>query len=476
MGDDAPTAEAPISDRPALEGAWWVPLALIVTALLLLLVTPIVVNSNIRTLRRNEADVLNQARVAVNDFEAAFATEFVTRAASGIPASVRDSILATEQETERSDERELEQLIARIRGRAPALFATLRHWQSLRESALGPVGSVGGVADPTADSVRTQLLISAERLDDYLRTQSLDVSARVQRLEQDEVVLAVVLAPVALMAAVLVFFLGRRLRYLAHTADEERRAMLRATRRRTLLMQGVTHDIKNPLGAALGYAALLADGVAGPLGDNQREMSERIRRLVGVAQETISDLLELARADSGALHIARRPVDLRSLVRDLVRDYDGSATPKGLSLIYADTAAPLPVQADASRVREVLGNLVSNAIKYTPPGGSIRVTIVEPPATAQPPEAAPRGGEGRVGIAVRDTGPGVPPELRERIFDEFYRLQGSAAQARGTGLGLAIGRRLARLMGGDITVDSAPEGGAAFTLWLPVRGSPELTK
>ena len=474
MDDDAPAAETRLSDRPALEGAWWVPLAFIVAALLVLLVTPIVVNSNIRTLRRNKADVLNEARVAVNDFEAAFATEFVTRAATGISPEVRDSILTEERQTERTDETALEESIPRIGGEAPALFSTLRSWQTRRENALEPPGQVADTSNRAVDAVRTQLLISAERLDDYLRTQSLEVSARVQRLEQDEVVLAAVLAPIALVAAVLVFFLGRRLRYLAHTADEERKAMILATRRRTLLMQGVTHDIKNPLGAALGYAALLADGVTGPLGEKQREMAERIRRLVGVAQETIADLLELARVDSGALHVVRRPVDLRSLVRDLVRDYEGGAKPKGLSLMFADTSVPVPAEADASRVREVLGNLVSNAIKYTPPGGCVRVSIVEPLKAAQPTETETSDGQRRVGVAVRDNGPGIPLELRERIFDEFYRLQGAASSARGTGLGLAISRRLARLMGGDITVDTAPEGGAAFTLWLPSHGTPEL--
>lgn len=123
---------------------------------------------------------------------------------------------------------------------------------------------------------------------------------------------------------------------------------------------------------------------------------------------------------------------------------------------------PTSLVTDPLRVRQILANLVSNAIKYTPSGGHVRVSIV----TSQ--RATDRGKI--VGIEVRDTGPGIASELHERVFDEFFRVPGNEAKVEnGNGLGLAISRRLARLLGGDVTLAAADGGGAVFTLWFPSK-------
>jgi signal transduction histidine kinase len=407
---------------------------------------------------------MNQARVLVNDFEAAFATEFVARYATTEPAQVRDSTVREARRTEQRDELALDSLVGRIDPEAVERFVVMRSWDERRDGVPGAVGVISGDG-ATTDEVRLRVLTAAENLDDHILARTVQLRTRIQWLEAVNVVSAAVLAPIALIAAALVFAFGRRMLFVARTADAERAALVAATEQRALLMRGVTHDIKNPLGAAFGYAALLDDGLAGELTAEQRDMVRRLRRLVGVAQDTIAELLELARLDAGALRITRAPVDVGALLRDLIRDYQPSAELKGLTLVAAAPDAPVVVQSDAVRLREVLANLLSNAIKYTPADGHVEARVVT------------RGDAGsweRAGVAVRDTGPGVPAELRERIFDEFFRLASADGMAPGSGLGLAISRRIARLLGGDIVVDAASAdgagGGAVFTLWVP-RGN-----
>ena len=122
-------------------------------------------------------------------------------------------------------------------------------------------------------------------------------------------------------------------------------------------------------------------------------------------------------------------------------------------------AQPAPIVTDPVRVQQILSNLISNAIKYTPSGGKIRVSIVR---------GGPHQERGeQLGIEVRDTGPGIPPELQAKVFEEFFRVRGAGANgANGNGLGLAISRRIARLLGGDVTVADGDGGGSAFTLWF----------
>jgi len=223
-------------------------------------------------------------------------------------------------------------------------------------------------------------------------------------------------------------------------------------------MRGVSHDLKNPLGAASGYAQLLEDGVIGPLTNEQRDRVARIRRLVLSALDTINDLVELSRADEGQLHITRTATDVGKLVPEVVADYQAAAQSAKLKISVDGAVEHVNLQTDAKRVRQILGNLLSNAIKYTPAGGSVHVRLQE--------KTHARPGEW-FAIEVRDTGRGIPEEHREDIFVEFFRLPDSHTVASGTGIGLAISRRLARLLGGDLTLDRANGEGSAFTLWLP---------
>jgi signal transduction histidine kinase len=233
------------------------------------------------------------------------------------------------------------------------------------------------------------------------------------------------------------------------------------TESRTRLMRGFTHDVKNPLGAADGYAQLLEDGILGELSAKQVESIGRIRRSIQTSLHLIHDLLELARAEAGQIELESVSTDVAELAREAVEDFRAQATAAGLGLeVRADVT--LPAETDPARVRQILSNLLSNAVKYTPEG---RVTVE---ADVRPKGGA--SGDSRcIAIRVTDTGPGIPAEKQETIFQEFTRLDPEAQH--GAGVGLAISRRIARHLGGDITVESEVGRGSTFTLWLPPTSS-----
>jgi len=453
-------ANASPQPSPLLGRRWWIPTGFVLVVLVLLLCMPLVVGFRVRHLRENRADVIDDARVRVNDLEAAFATELLTITASHDSIIAPDSLATAASGAEREDEQALDSLAARLGPDAVENLFKLRTAES-RWRRRAAERRRAGVTRPTAEDLQggREVLAAAEYVDGYLLRLSATTRDDVRNLEMMDELSAIVLAPVALIALWIVFSMGRRMMLIAKQAEDERNALQRSIERRATLIHGVTHDVKNPLGAASGYAALLEDEIAGPLNPKQREMLGRVQRLVRIAQETIAELLELARADAGELHVSRVSTDLSEILRDLVADYQLAADQKKIQLSKDDASTPAPVLTDPLRARQVAENLLSNAIKYTPPGGTVRVGIVNADGSTPPPH--------RRGIAVRDTGPGVPADLRDRIFDEFFRVPATEGSTAGTGLGLAVSRRLARLLGGDVTIDDAPGGGSMFTFWLP---------
>lgn len=226
---------------------------------------------------------------------------------------------------------------------------------------------------------------------------------------------------------------------------------------RARLIRGITHDLKNPLGAARGHLELLRAGIVQEPARREDSL-ERSDRAIGTALEIIDDLLLLSRAEAGELPLRREAVDPESLVQELVEDQRPQAEQAGLSVELESGGGVPPLRSDARRFREIVRNLLSNAVKYTPEGGRVRVRVGLDPA---------RGGGSRVSVAVTDTGPGIASDEMEGIFREFSRLPGEGS-AEGSGLGLAISRQVARLMGGDIEVESEPGRGSTFVFWLPL--------
>ncbi|MEP6730340.1 MAG: HAMP domain-containing sensor histidine kinase [bacterium] len=469
LNDSSPTSPAVHSPR-ALERSWWVPLAFVVVSLLLLAMLPVVVNRRLTVVRHELADVTEPARVLLSEIQAALNTELYGIVEIAHSPTDRGIDRYTQGlEDQRHAEREMEPLIRGMDSDAVARFATLRTSAARWNAEVSRRWLLPHASPDTADrnaaareQIATEVLAATERLDSLLDNRAAMQRNRIEALAQNDVLLPLALVPLMIVSALIIYRAGRRMYFFANEAERRRLALARAMEAKAGLMRGVTHDLKNPLGAASGYAQLLDEGIVGPLNTDQRDRVRRIKRLVSTAVETINDLMELSSAESGELQIARTPIDVSHLVPEVVADYQAAAQSASLHMSIEKSAEAMNVQTDPRRVRQILGNLLSNAIKYTPAGGSVQIRL-------QPDMAAPHPATAGdwYAIEVRDTGLGIPAEHREDVFTEFYRLPGAQKIADGTGVGLSISRQLARLLGGDLTLESANGDGSAFTLWLP---------
>jgi signal transduction histidine kinase len=242
--------------------------------------------------------------------------------------------------------------------------------------------------------------------------------------------------------------------HLLEDTERRREELEQVIKSRSRLMRGFTHDLKNPIGAADGHAALLQDGLIGSLTEDQLRSIDRIRQSLKQALQLINDLNEFARAESGHFELRPAPTQLNEISRELAEQYRGIAEQSALMLDLELNRVPI-INTDDDRVRQIVGNLLSNAIKYTPEGGRVIVR------TDQRPNAIGNC----VVIEIEDTGIGIPEDKQHLLFEEFARVDPSVRP--GIGLGLAISRRVARALGGEITVQSASGRGSTFTLWLP---------
>jgi signal transduction histidine kinase len=228
-----------------------------------------------------------------------------------------------------------------------------------------------------------------------------------------------------------------------------------ADRLKSAFVANMSHEIRTPLNSVLALSQLLRDGVAGTLTADQRKYLEIITRNGQTLLRLIDDILDLSRIESGHLEIDTQDVDLAPQLAAIAEAVSPLAMAKDLH-VTVKLPAELPlVRCDIDRVRQILTNLIGNAIKFTD-AGMVRVTA----------EARPSA----VAINVTDTGVGIPEAQLGRIFDEFVQVDPTLARRQGgTGLGLAIASRLARLMGGDISVSSVVGSGSRFTRGAELR-------
>ncbi|HET8778265.1 MAG TPA: ATP-binding protein [Candidatus Limnocylindria bacterium] len=233
------------------------------------------------------------------------------------------------------------------------------------------------------------------------------------------------------------------------TATNE--SLERASRAKSQFLASVSHELRTPMNAILGFTDALLAGVDGPLNEEQMTSLGWVQRggrdLLGL----INEILDLSKIEAGKLAIDPHPFDPRELLESVIAQHRSLAAQKGIRLSWQDGGAPAEVILDRQRVRQILVNLLGNALKFTEAGEVVAV--------------AGGASGGRLEVAVRDTGPGIAPEQHTTIFEEFGQAGGNAP---GTGLGLAISRRLARVMGGDVTVESQLGRGATFHLALPL--------
>jgi signal transduction histidine kinase len=235
-----------------------------------------------------------------------------------------------------------------------------------------------------------------------------------------------------------------------------------ANRTKSEFLAGMSHELRTPLNAIIGFSELLADRTFGDLNAKQAKYVDNILTSGRHLLQLINDILDLSKVEAGRMELQVDRFEVAQAVQDVVTIVKTLAGKKGVALAIEVAGALPPISADQAKVKQVLYNLLSNAIKFTPAKGQVTVT-----AHAGTDEQVP----GRVlRLAVRDTGIGLKPQDRERIFGAFEQVDSSyARQQQGTGLGLALCRQLVALHGGRIWAESEGEGrGSTFTVVLPL--------
>ena len=249
--------------------------------------------------------------------------------------------------------------------------------------------------------------------------------------------------------------------------------LLRVNRMKSEFLANVSHELRTPLNAIVGFVDLLREGVYGELAPRQVKPVERIEASANHLRHLVDQVLDLAKMAAGRLEIHTETIDLRPFVLDVASEIESLVSEKGLSLSLVMGAALPRIRTDPTHLRQILVNLLGNAVKYTNEGGIvIRTRLVDSlPDSGTPTDRSSYPSTPWIGIQVIDTGIGIDPANQSRIFEEFEQIdagpRGNSAE-RGTGLGLAISRRLAALIGGMVELESELGKGSTFTLWLPV--------
>ena len=228
----------------------------------------------------------------------------------------------------------------------------------------------------------------------------------------------------------------------------------RANQTKSDFLAVVSHDLRTPLNSIIGYAELLAMGIPEPVPDKARERLQRVRTAAGHLLYLLDELLEFARLEAGHEEVDARDVDVREVAREMAAVIEPLAQSAGLRFELVEPATPVVVRTDPDKLRQVLVNLGGNAVKYTP-RGEVRVILHSEPGK-------------RAIFRVSDTGIGIAREHLNEIFEPFWQVKaGQRTASGGTGLGLSVVRGLARLLGGEVSVESELDRGSTFTVRIP---------
>ncbi len=228
----------------------------------------------------------------------------------------------------------------------------------------------------------------------------------------------------------------------------------------------VAHELKQPMTAILGYTKMLLLGIGGELTDNQRQFLEVIDSNVTRMGKLVNDLLEISRLEAGRVSLNLAPVHLEPIIDETIAQAHSEIEARQHTLEVDIPAGLPPVEGDWERLLQILSILVSNAYRYTPNGGTLRISVQEP--------ALSEGAPAHLLVSVSDTGIGMSPEELAQLGQSFYRADHDLVHGQwGTGLGVSIARHLVALHGGELLIESHVGQGSTFSFTLPVAGESE---
>ncbi len=234
--------------------------------------------------------------------------------------------------------------------------------------------------------------------------------------------------------------------------QEQNRRLAQASEAKTTFLAGMSHELRTPLNAILGFTGTLLMKLAGPLNAEQEKQLRTVQWAAQHLLTLINDLLDLTRIESGETHVERESVPAVAVAREVATQLRGQAEGKGLALELRFPEEEIVLQSDRRALSQILMNLLANAVKYTD-AGSVRLAVYRIPPCVR--------------FEVADTGIGILPADRERLFKAFSRLERGNETRQGTGLGLHLSARLATLLGGRIEFESTVDAGSTFLLTLP---------
>ncbi|MBA3342129.1 MAG: hypothetical protein H0T48_09855 [Gemmatimonadaceae bacterium] len=256
--------------------------------------------------------------------------------------------------------------------------------------------------------------------------------------------------------------------------------LLRANRMKNDFLANVSHELRTPLNAIVGFVDLLREGVYGELSPRQAKPVERIEASANHLRHLVDQILDLAKMAAGRLDVHAETLDVRPFILDVASEVESLVNERDLSLSLVMGSSLPRIRTDPTHLRQILVNLIGNAVKYTDAGTIVVKTRMLSGKVAQSEGLLSNVGMAHdmatswLSIQVIDSGIGIAPVDQERVFEEFEQIgSGSRADSvnRGTGLGLTISRRLSRLLGGDLSIRSEVGKGSTFTLWLPIKRS-----
>jgi PAS domain S-box-containing protein len=231
----------------------------------------------------------------------------------------------------------------------------------------------------------------------------------------------------------------------------------RANQLKTEFLGNMSHELRSPLHTVIGFSQLLAEEKEGPLNEKQKRFLSHIQNDSLHLLDLINDLLDLSKIEAGRLELRYEAFPIDAVIAEAISSVQPRATAKSL-LIGTDISISTPICADRLRFKQILHNLLTNAIKFTADGGRIRIRAACSGQFAE--------------IAVSDTGIGIPEDQQQAVFDKFYQVRaGIQGGNEGTGLGLAITKRLVDQHGGSISLESEPGNGTCFTFTIPIDRS-----